>query len=92
MCALGFDHYIEPLTLYLHKYRETTKCDRNLNTNDTSDSSSTTTNIPTTQTFNQTIINVPSSNGNIVVSTAALPQSTNETTLFYQNGTQRFQL
>lgn len=30
MCALGFDHYIEPLTLYLHKYRETTKSDRNL--------------------------------------------------------------
>lgn len=30
MCALGFDHYIDPLTLYLHKYRETTKSDRNL--------------------------------------------------------------
>lgn len=22
MCALGFDNYVEPLTLYLHKYRE----------------------------------------------------------------------
>lgn len=30
MLALGFDHYSEPLTLYLHKYRETTKSDRNL--------------------------------------------------------------
>lgn len=30
MCALGFDNYVEPLTLYLHKYRETTKTDRNI--------------------------------------------------------------
>lgn len=30
MLALGFDSYAEPLTLYLHKYRETTKQDRNL--------------------------------------------------------------
>lgn len=28
MCTLGFDNYVEPLTLYLHKYRETTKSDR----------------------------------------------------------------
>ncbi|TMW53914.1 hypothetical protein DOY81_000971, partial [Sarcophaga bullata] len=27
---LGFDNYVEPLSLYLHKYREATKCDRNL--------------------------------------------------------------
>lgn len=30
MCALGFDNYVDPLTLYLHKYRETTKTDRNI--------------------------------------------------------------
>lgn len=30
MLALGFDHYAEPLTLYLHKYRETTKTDRTM--------------------------------------------------------------
>lgn len=36
MCALGFDNYVDPLTLYLHKYRETTKTDRaNINGNDT---------------------------------------------------------
>lgn len=34
MCALGFDNYVDPLTLYLHKYRETTKSDRNLGSND----------------------------------------------------------
>ncbi|XP_065356566.1 uncharacterized protein Nf-YB [Calliphora vicina] len=27
---LGFDNYVEPLSVYLHKYREATKCDRNL--------------------------------------------------------------
>lgn len=30
MCALGFDNYVDPLTLYLHKYRESTKTDRNI--------------------------------------------------------------
>lgn len=35
MCALGFDNYVDPLTLYLHKYRETTKTDRNINGGDT---------------------------------------------------------
>lgn len=35
MCALGFDNYVDPLTLYLHKYRETTKTDRNINGSDT---------------------------------------------------------
>lgn len=34
MCALGFDNYVDPLTLYLHKYRETTKTDRNINSAD----------------------------------------------------------
>lgn len=34
MCALGFDNYVDPLTLYLHKYRETTKTDRNINGGD----------------------------------------------------------
>lgn len=100
MCALGFDHYIEPLTLYLHKYRETTKSDRNLNTNDLSSnesSSATTTqstiiatggagSTGTTYATNSHTINVPSANGNIVVTT--LP-TTNDTTLYYQNGTQQ---
>ncbi|KAL9924829.1 nuclear factor Y-box B isoform 1-T4 [Glossina fuscipes fuscipes] len=27
---LGFDNYVEPLSIYLHKFREATKCDRNL--------------------------------------------------------------
>lgn len=34
MVTLGFDNYVEPLTLYLHKYRETTKTDRNINSSD----------------------------------------------------------
>lgn len=38
MCALGFDNYVDPLTLYLHKYRETTKTDRNINGGDTNTS------------------------------------------------------
>ncbi|XP_061390749.1 uncharacterized protein LOC133326090 [Musca vetustissima] len=28
--TLGFDNYVEPLGVYLHKFREATKCDRNL--------------------------------------------------------------
>lgn len=44
MCALGFDNYVDPLTLYLHKYRETTKTDRNISGADSSfDESSTST-------------------------------------------------
>lgn len=34
MCALGFDNYVDPLTLYLHKYRESTKTDRNISAGD----------------------------------------------------------
>lgn len=34
MCTLGFDNYVDPLTLYLHKYRETTKTDRNIGTSE----------------------------------------------------------
>ncbi|XP_050301439.1 nuclear transcription factor Y subunit beta-like [Anthonomus grandis grandis] len=30
MSALGFDNYVEPLKLYLHKYREAVKVDKNL--------------------------------------------------------------
>lgn len=36
MCTLGFDNYVDPLTLYLHKYRETTKTDRNIGSADVS--------------------------------------------------------
>lgn len=36
MNALGFDNYVEPLTLYLHKYRETTKTDRNIGSSEVS--------------------------------------------------------
>lgn len=37
MCSLGFDSYIDPLKVYLNKYRETTKADRHvLATNDSS--------------------------------------------------------
>lgn len=28
--ALGFDNYVPPLQAYLRKYRESTKCDRNI--------------------------------------------------------------
>lgn len=31
MTALGFDNYVEPLKIYLQKYRETTKGDKTLN-------------------------------------------------------------
>uniref|UniRef100_A0A0A1WQK4 Nuclear transcription factor Y subunit beta n=1 Tax=Zeugodacus cucurbitae TaxID=28588 RepID=A0A0A1WQK4_ZEUCU len=40
---LGFDNYVEPLSMYLHKFRESTKSDRNLynETNMLQDDSST---------------------------------------------------
>lgn len=44
MCALGFDNYVDPLTLYLHKYRETTKTDRNISSADSTFDESTTSN------------------------------------------------
>lgn len=34
MMQLGFDNYVEPLQFYLHKYRETTKTERSINTSD----------------------------------------------------------
>ncbi|XP_022918042.1 nuclear transcription factor Y subunit beta isoform X2 [Onthophagus taurus] len=34
MSSLGFDHYVEPLKLYLQKYRDATKSDKNLHTNE----------------------------------------------------------
>lgn len=43
MCTLGFDNYVDPLTLYLHKYRETTKTDRNISSADVSFEESATT-------------------------------------------------
>lgn len=33
MVALGFENYEEPLTVYLHKYRETTKSERQISNN-----------------------------------------------------------
>jgi nuclear transcription Y subunit beta len=30
MCTLGFDNYIEPLKVFLQKYRESSKSDRSL--------------------------------------------------------------
>lgn len=50
MCSLGFDHYIEPLSLYLNKYRETTKSDRNLVRDDVRGNTETSTNTNTTTT------------------------------------------
>jgi len=34
MNQLGFDNYIEPLKIYLQKYRDAAKCDRNLKPSD----------------------------------------------------------
>ncbi|GJQ75876.1 putative protein heterodimerization protein [Trypoxylus dichotomus] len=34
MSTLGFDNYVEPLKLYLQKYREAAKTDKNLHSND----------------------------------------------------------
>ncbi|KAI4461965.1 ccaat-binding transcription factor-related [Holotrichia oblita] len=34
MSTLGFDNYVEPLKLYLQKYREAAKTDKNLHSTD----------------------------------------------------------
>lgn len=53
MCALGFDNYVDPLTLYLHKYRETTKTDRNISSADSTFDESTASNFSKYQNMNQ---------------------------------------
>uniref|UniRef100_A0A1B0CA52 Nuclear transcription factor Y subunit beta n=1 Tax=Lutzomyia longipalpis TaxID=7200 RepID=A0A1B0CA52_LUTLO len=35
MSSLGFDNYVDPLKLYLQKYRETTKMDKNTSSSET---------------------------------------------------------
>lgn len=66
MCALGFDNYVDPLTLYLHKYRETTKTDRNISGADSTFDESTASNFSEFQRSHNVIFtNGPNMNGEL---------------------------
>lgn len=89
MCALGFDNYVDPLTLYLHKYRETTKTDRNIN--DASNSGGNTTIINTNGSVapstNTTVNNMSTAtSGGVVLGQIG------ESILYYDSQNQQFQL
>lgn len=85
MCALGFDNYVDPLTLYLHKYRETTKTDRNIN--EPSNSNTTIINSNgTVANTNAATNNISSASGGVVLGQIG------ESILYYDSQNQQFQL
>ncbi|XP_055294885.1 uncharacterized protein LOC129564775 [Sitodiplosis mosellana] len=85
MCALGFDNYVDPLTLYLHKYRETTKTDRNINEASNSNTTIINTN-GTVANTNATVNNISAASGSVVLGQIG------ESILYYDSQNQQFQL
>lgn len=87
MCALGFDNYVDPLTLYLHKYRETTKTDRNINEPSNSNTTIINTN-GTVSNTNASINNISATSGGGGVVLGQIGESI----LYYDSQNQQFQL
>ncbi|XP_055713695.1 uncharacterized protein LOC129808052 isoform X2 [Phlebotomus papatasi] len=82
MSSLGFDNYVDPLKLYLQKYRETTKMDKN-----------TPSTPPPQTTFEIIALNDDYNNTqNNQRKTEIFDPSVSNTVLYYQSDHQQFQL
>lgn len=86
MCALGFDNYVDPLTLYLHKYRETTKTDRNISEASNSNTTIINTNGTVATSANAATNNISSGSSGVVLGQIG------ESILYYDSQNQQFQL
>ncbi|XP_055684986.1 uncharacterized protein LOC129791085 [Lutzomyia longipalpis] len=79
MSSLGFDNYVDPLKLYLQKYRETTKMDKNTSSSET--------------TFEIISLNDDFANSqNNQRKTEIFDPSVSNTVLYYQSDHPQFQL
>lgn len=88
MANLGFDNYVEPLKVYLQKYRDSAKCDTTGGTvaNTSANNNNTTriiSGIPSGLLTAGGEFTVLSANGNVVVATAAPGQSTDSSGVDY---------
>ncbi|KFM62635.1 Nuclear transcription factor Y subunit beta, partial [Stegodyphus mimosarum] len=87
MSTLGFDNYVEPLKLYLQKYREAMKGEKTISTATATDSSidDLEDNSYSSQTLTAAMLTDQSGQQNVIYTTTAYPSQESLNLLLYSN-------